>query len=62
MVEKGGIGMRRYVIVKNGKVVNDSDFITLATKKYELVIEKSNIEEDNIELQDTITGEVLEFV
>lgn len=54
--------MRRYVIVKNGKVVKDSDFITLATKKFELVVEKSNVEEDNIELQDTITGEVLQFV
>ncbi len=54
--------MRRYVIVKNGKVVKDSDFITLATKKFELVVEKSNVEEDNIELQDTITGEVLQFI
>lgn len=62
MVEKGGVGIKRYVIVKNGKVVQDSDFITLATKKYELVVEKSNMEEDNIELQDTTTGEVLEFV
>lgn len=62
MVEKGGVGIKRYVIVKNGKVVQDSDFITLATKKYELVVEKSNVEEDNIELQDTTTGEVLEFV
>lgn len=62
MVEKGGVDIKRYVIVKNGKVVQDSDFITLATKKYELVVEKSNVEEDNIELQDTTTGEVLEFV
>ena len=54
--------MKRYVIIKNGKVVQDSDFITLAEKKYEKVVEKSNAEEDDIELQDTTTGEVLEFV